>query len=91
MKVKPVMFVFGAVLLLTAVVTALVVALLLNIQQRKQEARVQYVKLTELTEDTIDPAEWGKNFPRQYDGYKRTVDTVPGRDIAAPSCRDMDA
>ncbi len=76
MKVKPVMFVFGAVLLLTAVVTALVVALLLNIQQRKQEARVQYVKLTELTEDTIDPAEWGKNFPRQYDGYKRTVDTA---------------
>ena len=25
-------------------------------------------------EATIDPALWGKNFPRQYDGYKRTVD-----------------
>ena len=22
----------------------------------------------------MDPAEWGKNFPRQYDGYLRTVD-----------------
>ena len=31
-------------------------------------------KLVTLTERTTDPAEWGKNFPRQYDSYKRTVD-----------------
>src|SRR5262249_7027907 len=35
----------------------------------------RYFLLVELTEDTIDPGEWGKNFPRQYDSYRRTVDT----------------
>jgi nitrite reductase (cytochrome c-552) len=64
-----------ATIVVTAVLTAGVAALLMNIQQRKQEARVRYVKLVELTEATTDPAEWGKNFPREYDGYKRTVDT----------------
>ena len=28
----------------------------------------------ELTDETVDPAVWGKNFPLQYDGYLRTVD-----------------
>ncbi|HLD77680.1 MAG TPA: ammonia-forming cytochrome c nitrite reductase subunit c552, partial [archaeon] len=27
-----------------------------------------------LTEDTVDPARWGTNFPREYEGYLRTVD-----------------
>ena len=30
----------------------------------------------ELTDNTEDPAIWGKNFPFQYDGYRRTVDQV---------------
>jgi nitrite reductase (cytochrome c-552) len=47
----------------------------MNINERKQEARQTYFPLANLTEDTVDPAEWGKNFPRQYDGYRRTVDT----------------
>jgi nitrite reductase (cytochrome c-552) len=64
-----------AAILLTAVATAGVTALLMNIRERKHEARQQYIKLVELTEATTDPAEWGKNFPREYDGYKRTVDT----------------
>lgn len=62
-------------LLVTAGTTWAVTALLMNIQQRKQEGRAQFVKLVELSEELTDPAEWGKNFPRQYDGYKRTVDT----------------
>ncbi|NJL31816.1 MAG: ammonia-forming cytochrome c nitrite reductase subunit c552, partial [Phycisphaerales bacterium] len=33
----------------------------------------------EITERTIDPAEWGKNFPRQYDGYIRTADNPRSR------------
>ena len=45
-----------------------------NIATRKREAEQVVFKLVDLTEDTIDPAEWGKNFPRQYDGYRRTVD-----------------
>jgi nitrite reductase (cytochrome c-552) len=64
-----------AAILLTAVATAGVTALLMNIRERKREARQQYIQVVELTEATTDPAEWGKNFPREYDGYKRTVDT----------------
>jgi len=33
----------------------------------------------DITESTIDAAEWGKNFPRQYDGYIRTVDNAAAR------------
>ena len=66
--------IYGMLILLTAAITLAVTALLMNINQRKQEARQQAVKVVELSEETADPAEWGKNFPREYDGYKRTVD-----------------
>jgi hypothetical protein len=33
----------------------------------------------ELNDETVDPEVWGKNFPLQYDGYKRTVDQVRTR------------
>ncbi len=49
-------------------------ALLVNIFERKQEARNPFYRVVELTEETDDPAVWGKNFPLQYDGYLRTVD-----------------
>jgi len=62
-------------MVVTAALTAAVVALLMNIRERKHEARQTYVQLVELSEETVDPAEWGRNFPREYDGYKRTVDT----------------
>ncbi|HET9251462.1 MAG TPA: ammonia-forming cytochrome c nitrite reductase subunit c552 [Candidatus Eisenbacteria bacterium] len=60
----------------SAVATALVAALLLNVAERKREAKERYVELVDLSEETIDPAMWGKNFPRQYDAYLRTVDTL---------------
>jgi nitrite reductase (cytochrome c-552) len=50
------------------------VALLTNIIERKNEARNPFFRVVELTDDTDDPAVWGKNFPLQYDGYTRTVD-----------------
>ena len=53
---------------------ALAVALLVNIFQRKQEARSPYLKLVELTEDDADPKKWGANWPREYDGYQRTAE-----------------
>jgi nitrite reductase (cytochrome c-552) len=58
-----------------ALATVLITLLLVNISERKQEGRQAYLELARLTEDTIDPLEWAKNFPREYDGYKRTVDT----------------
>jgi nitrite reductase (cytochrome c-552) len=57
-----------------AAATFAVTALLMNIQSRKAEGKDTYVKLVELTEDDVDPAKWGENFPREYDGYKRTSD-----------------
>lgn len=54
-------------------------ALLMNIMERKQEAKNPFFRVVELTDDTTDPAIWGKNFPVQYDSYKRTVDQVRTR------------
>jgi nitrite reductase (cytochrome c-552) len=53
--------------------TAGLTALLLNIGERKDEARQAYVRLTEVTEDTTDPAIWGVNWPKQYDSYRLTA------------------
>jgi nitrite reductase (cytochrome c-552) len=68
---------------LTAVIAALaaagVTALLVNIFERKQEARTPFYRVVEITDDTEDPAVWGKNFPLEYDGYRRTVDQVRTR------------
>lgn len=58
--------------LLVAAVTAGVLWLKENIATRKEESRQVVFKLAELSEQSVDPAEWGKNFPRQYDGYRRT-------------------
>ena len=63
-----------------AVVATIVgVALLMNIFERKQEARNPFYRVVELTDDIDDPAIWGKNFPLQYDDYKRTTDQVRTR------------
>ncbi len=60
--------------LVAALGAAGVTALLVNIFERKQEARSPYFRVVELTDETEDPAIWGKNFPLQYDGYLQTVD-----------------
>jgi len=71
------------VIAMTAVVAALAaaggVALLVNILERKQEARNPFYRVVELTDETEDPAVWGKNFPMQFDAYRRTVDQVRTR------------
>jgi nitrite reductase (cytochrome c-552) len=54
--------------------TVLVLALYNNVVERKAEARQTSFKLVELDDKTVDPAQWGKNFPRQYDAYQRTAD-----------------
>jgi nitrite reductase (cytochrome c-552) len=68
--------IYVAVMLLTALAAGGITYLLANIQERKQEATEHFVKLEDLTEASIDPKLWEKNFPRQYDGYVRTADMV---------------
>jgi nitrite reductase (cytochrome c-552) len=69
--------------LIVAVVAALaaggIAALLINIFQRKTEGRNPFHRVVEINENTDDPKIWGKNFPAEYDGYKRTVDMVRTR------------
>jgi len=49
-----------------------VLLLYANIASRKQEARQVAFPLVSLDETSVDPAQWGRNFPRQYDSYLRT-------------------
>jgi len=61
-------------IILAAVAAIAITALLVNIFEHKQEARNPFFRVVEITDDTEDPAVWGKNFPMQYDQYLRTVD-----------------
>jgi nitrite reductase (cytochrome c-552) len=63
----------------TAVVTFGVTALLVSIFTRKTEERTPFVRLVEVNEQTTDPQVWRKNWPREYDGYARTVDVTRTR------------
>src|SRR5262245_30272420 len=70
-----------------AIAAAAVTALLVNIMERKQEAKNPFFRVVELDDQTEDPAVWGKNFPLQYDAYLRTVDqqrTLYGGSEALP-------
>lgn len=59
--------------------TAVVAALLVSIWTRKHEALTPFVRLVDVNESTTDPAVWGVNWPRQYDGYLRTIDQTRTR------------
>jgi nitrite reductase (cytochrome c-552) len=67
------------VIAIAAAVTVGLVALLVNIFERRQEARDPFFRVVEIDDYTDDPAVWGKNFPLQYDTYRRTVDQVRTR------------
>jgi nitrite reductase (cytochrome c-552) len=69
----------GSLLLIlaSAVVTFGITALLMNIRTRKTEAEQHNFNVVELDEDTLDPAIWGRNYPRQYDSYQRTAQLRP--------------
>ena len=71
----------GMVLTILAVAgaTAVVTALLVNIFQRKVEAKNPYVRLTEVDENTTDPKKWGVNWPKQYDSYLLTAQSTRTR------------
>lgn len=70
---------FGFAVAIAALIAIAGLALLVNIMEHKQEAKNPFFRVVELTDDTQDPATWGKNFPVQYDAYKRTVDQTRTR------------
>lgn len=66
---------FGGV----AAITVLLLALLGNIAERKHEGQQPYLRVVEVTEDTVDPKVWGQNWPFQYDTYVKTSDSTTTR------------
>jgi nitrite reductase (cytochrome c-552) len=66
-------------IVVVALAAAGVSALLVNIFERKSEARNPYVRLVEVTDDTTDPAKWAPNWPKQYDSYLLTAQTTRTR------------
>jgi nitrite reductase (cytochrome c-552) len=86
----------GLVAAAAALATVLVLTLYSSIARHKAEARQTYTRLVDLDETTVDPAQWGKNFPRQYDGYKRTAERYGtkygggGSETLAPEKIDAD-
>ena len=65
-------FIYLAILVVTAVATAVVAGLLMNISQHKAERQEYPLKVVEIGEKELDPAVWGQNFPHQYDSFVKT-------------------
>lgn len=77
---------------LSAVVGVGICLLLVNIMEKKTESKHTFFRVVEIGEMEDDPAVWGKNFPQQYDSYKRTVDqqrTRYGGSEATPRTPDQ--
>ena len=73
------LFLFVATVIAAGVIAAGAMALLVNIMQRKQEAKNPFYRVVELSDEVEDASVWGKNFPLQHDDYRRTVDQVRTR------------
>jgi nitrite reductase (cytochrome c-552) len=73
-------------ILIIVLATAAVAALLVNIFERKQEAKSTFFSVVELNENIDDPAVWAKNFPLQYDDYLKTVDQTRSRYGGSEHC-----
>jgi nitrite reductase (cytochrome c-552) len=78
------------IIAVVALATVGVLLLLQNVNLRKEEARQDVFRVVEIAEDTIDPAQWGKNYPRQYDSYLRTVDMVRTRHGGSEAFQRLD-
>ena len=65
--------VWVSITLAVAAATAVVTALLVTVFEHKVEEKQPYVRVVEVGEDDTDPEKWGQNWPREFDGYKRTA------------------
>ena len=67
---------YVAALAVVGIATFVVLLLYQNIVTRKAEATQHVFRVVDVDDTTTDPVLWGKNYPRQYDSYRRTVDLV---------------
>ena len=83
------LWLIAAAMVAGALITAGIAALLINIFQHKAEGTVRPVRVVELTDDTSDPALWGKNFPLEYETWKKTAEIDPALVVPqAPTAED---
>lgn len=67
---------YVAIFAVAVILTAVVAAVLVNINTRKQEAAEFPLRVVEMAENELDPAVWGQNFPRQYDTFVCTQENL---------------
>ncbi|MCB1199602.1 MAG: ammonia-forming cytochrome c nitrite reductase subunit c552 [Leptospiraceae bacterium] len=48
--------------------------LVADIATKREQGRNAFFRVTEITEESHDPAIWGQNFPYQFASYKKTAD-----------------
>lgn len=72
MKKSRQFLIYALLLVGTALVTAGVAALLVNINQRQTEALQSPLRIVEIGEDELDSSVWGQNFPVHYEMFSRT-------------------
>lgn len=65
-------WIYIVIFVVAVILTAVVAALFMNINSRKQEAAAYPLKVVELAEGELDPAVWGQNFPSQYSSFSKT-------------------
>lgn len=78
--------------ILTAILGSIAGYVLISISEKKNEAKHPFFKVVDIGPMEDDPEVWGKNFPLQYDTYKRTVDqerTKYGGSEALPRVPDQ--
>ena len=69
-----------AVLIFVTIAAIGLTWLLTTIFTHKQESKNPFTKVVEVTDETYDPAIWGRNFPLQYEAHIKTADT-PAEDL----------
>jgi nitrite reductase (cytochrome c-552) len=83
-------FAYLVTVVVVAAATVGVMILWQNIADRKEEAKQHVFRVVAIDENTINPGEWGKNFPRQFDTYKRTVDIERTRHGGSDAFQKLD-
>jgi len=65
---------FGLLFFAVLGMTFGVTALLVTIFEHRQESKSQFVRVVDVNETTTDPVPWGRNWPNEFDSYRRSVD-----------------
>ncbi len=68
-----------AAVVFAALAAIAIAALLVNILERKLEARRTFFRVTAIDDNTGDPARWSENFPLHYELWRQTVDMTRTR------------